>query len=119
MTDSLFNFGKIFTKNAITFDLTKIERTKINFVDMKFCCASNAALKNLKSQKKINISKNIFQQNRNFSKIYRLFSDSGGSSRHFEYRFICLGLIMKLRINYFHRIVKFAKISKNHFNFKF
>ena len=81
MTDSLFNFGKIFTKNAITFDLTKIERNNIYFVNMKFCCASNAALKNSKSQKKSTFPK-IF-----FSKIvmFLLFSDSRGSSRHFEY----------------------------------
>ena len=29
ITDSMFNFGKFFIKNAITFDLTKIERKKI------------------------------------------------------------------------------------------
>ena len=29
ITDSMFNFGKFFTKNAITFDLTKIEKKNI------------------------------------------------------------------------------------------
>ena len=48
----MFNFGKFFTKNAITFDLTKIERIKIIFIIMKFCCASNGAIKNLKLQEK-------------------------------------------------------------------
>ena len=37
----------MFDKNAITFDPT--EKTKY-FVGMKFCCASNAALKMSKSQ---------------------------------------------------------------------
>ena len=31
ITDSMFNFGKCFTKSAITFDLTKIERKQIIF----------------------------------------------------------------------------------------
>ena len=31
ITDSMFSFGNFFTKNAITFDLTKIEREKIIF----------------------------------------------------------------------------------------
>ena len=41
-------FGNFFTKNAITFDLTKIERKKLHFNGMKFCCASNGAIKNQK-----------------------------------------------------------------------
>ena len=44
---SMFNLGKFFIKNAITFNLTKIERKKKYFITMKFCCASNGALKNL------------------------------------------------------------------------
>ena len=32
ITNSMFNFGKFFTKNAITFDLTKIERKKLYFI---------------------------------------------------------------------------------------
>ena len=32
ITHSMFNFGKLFTKNAITFDLTKIEEKKIIFL---------------------------------------------------------------------------------------
>ena len=53
ITDSMFNLGNFFTKkNAITFDLTKIERKKIYFICMKFCCASNGAIKNLKIVRK-------------------------------------------------------------------
>ena len=48
-------FGKFFTKNSITFDLTKIERKKIYFICMTFCCASNGAIKNFEiARKKIN-----------------------------------------------------------------
>ena len=66
---------------------------------MKFCCASNAAIKNVKIVRKKN---KIFLQNRHFKKkiqIFRkqgIFSDSGGSSRHVDYLFTCLGLIIKL-----------------------
>ena len=52
----MFNFGKFLTKNAITFDLTEIEKKDIC---MKFCCASNAALQNLKFARKI---LNFFQK---------------------------------------------------------
>ena len=55
ITDSMFNFGKFLTKNAINFDLTEVERKNKCLVDIKFCCASNAALKNVKIvRKKIN-----------------------------------------------------------------
>ena len=52
ITDSMFNFGHFFYKNAITFDLTEIERRKKYLVGMKFCCASNAAIKNVKIARK-------------------------------------------------------------------
>ena len=52
ITDSMFNFSKFFTKNAITFDLTKIERKKLYFITMKFCCASNGTINNFKIARK-------------------------------------------------------------------
>ena len=52
ITDSMFNFGNFFTKNAITFDLTMIERKKLYFICMTFCCASNGAIKHLKITRK-------------------------------------------------------------------
>ena len=54
ITDSVFNFGKFLTKkNAITFDLTEIERKKRRYlVGMKPCYASNAAIKNVKIARK-------------------------------------------------------------------
>ena len=57
----LANFSQ---KNAITFDLTKIERrSKLYFISIKFCCASNGAIKNLKiARKKINIFTIFFLQ---------------------------------------------------------
>ena len=71
ITDSMF-FGKFFTKkNAITFDLTKIERNKLYFVGMKFCCASNAAIKYFKIARKKNqlFPKFIFSKSVIFPKI--------------------------------------------------
>ena len=60
ITDSMFNFGNFLTKNAITFDQKKIERKK-NLVGMKFCFASNAAIKNVKiARTKINFFPKIF-----------------------------------------------------------
>ena len=59
--DSMFNFGNFLTKNAITFDPKEIERKKIYLVGMKFRCASNAAIKNVKiARKKINFFSKIF-----------------------------------------------------------
>ena len=63
ITDSMFNFGIFLTKNAIIFDLTEIERKKY-LVCIKFCCASNAAFKNLEIAR---IKSNFFQNY--FSKI--------------------------------------------------
>ena len=41
---------------------------------MKFCCASNATIKNVKiARKKINFFQNYFQQNRHFKKKYNFF----------------------------------------------
>ena len=70
ITDSMFNFGNFLTKNAITFDQREIERKKRCLVGMKFCCASNAAIKNVKiaRKKKSTFFKKYFQQNRHFSK---------------------------------------------------
>ena len=53
ITDSMFNFGSFVTKNAITFDQKEIERKKLYLVGMKFSCASNAAIKNVKIARKI------------------------------------------------------------------
>ena len=71
---------------------------------MKFCCASNAAIKNVKiARKKSTFFPKYFQQNRHFfkkntdfQKTSGIFSDFGGSSRHFDYLLTCLGLIIKL-----------------------
>ena len=61
VTDSMFNFGNFLTKNAITFDQKEIVRKKIYLVGMKFRCASNAAMKNVKiAKKKINFFAKIF-----------------------------------------------------------
>ena len=61
ITDSMFNFGNFLTKNAITFDPKEIERKKIYLVGMKFRCASNAVLKNVKIARiKINCFSKIF-----------------------------------------------------------
>ena len=70
ITDMVFNFGKFFTKNAITFDLTNIERKKKYFISMKFCCASNSAIKNVKiARKKINFFTIVFNKIVIFPKI--------------------------------------------------
>ena len=71
MTNSMFNFGNCFTKNAITFDQKEIERKKKYLVSMKFCYASNAAIKKFKiARKKTQLfSKNIFNKIAIFLKI--------------------------------------------------
>ena len=70
---------------------------------MKFRCASNASIKNVKiARKKINFFPKIFSTKSPFLKKIQIFrkhkvhSDSGGSSRHFDYLFTCLGQIIKL-----------------------
>ena len=76
ITDSMFNFGNFLTKNDITFDRKEIERKKRYIVSMKFCCASNAAIKNVKiTRKKSTFLQKYFQQNRQFLKKYR-FSEN-------------------------------------------
>ena len=61
ITISMFNFGNVLSKNVITFDLTEIERKKRYLVGMKFCYASNAAIKNVQiARKKSTFSQNIF-----------------------------------------------------------
>ena len=57
---ALANFEK---KNVITFDLTEIERNKRYVVSMKFCCASNGGIKNVKIARKNQLlSQNIFDK---------------------------------------------------------
>ena len=74
ITDSMFNFGNFLTKNAITFDQKEIGRKKLYLVGMKFRCASNAAIKNVKiARKKINFFPKYFQQNRHFFKKIQIF----------------------------------------------
>ena len=59
--DSMSNFGKCFTKHAITFDLTKIERNKLYFVGIKIVVHSMLPSKISKSQeKKSTFFKNSF-----------------------------------------------------------
>ena len=71
ITDSMFNFGNFLTKNAITFDQKEIERKKRYLVRIKFCCASNAAIKNVKIARKKNqlFSQNVFKKIAIFKKI--------------------------------------------------
>ena len=69
ITDSMYNFGNFLTKNAITFDKKEIERKKVHLVSMKFRCASNAAIKNVKiARKKINFFSKIFSTKSPFFK---------------------------------------------------
>ena len=71
---------------------------------MKFCCASNSAMNNLKiARKKINFFPNFFFNKlviipkiKDVLKTSHIFSDSRGSSRHFDYLLICLGLSINL-----------------------
>ena len=49
ITDSMLPLAIFFTKNAITFDQKEIDRKKRRYlVGIKFCCASYAAIKNVK-----------------------------------------------------------------------
>ena len=69
ITDSMFNFGNFLTKNAVTFDPKEIERKKIYLVGMKFRCAFNAAIKNVKIvRKKITFFTKIFSTKSSFFK---------------------------------------------------
>ena len=122
----MFNFGNYLTKNAITFDLTEIERKIRYLVDMKFCYASNAASKNIKiTKKKTTFFPKYFRENRHFFKKYRFLEKIRyifgfwKFFRHFDYLFTCLSLIVKLWINYLQHHVKFTKSYENYVNFKF
>ena len=74
-TGSMFNFGNFLTKNAITFDQKEIERKKLYLVGMKFRCASNAAIKNVKIARKKNqlFFQNIFNKIAIFFKKIQIF----------------------------------------------
>ena len=72
----MFKFGNFLTKNAITFDQKETKRKKRYLVDMKFCCASNAAIKNVKIAKKNPLfSKNIFNKIAIFKTKYRFLKN--------------------------------------------
>ena len=75
ITDSMFNFGNFLTKNAITFDQKEIERKKLYLVGMKFCCASNAAIKNVKISQLLEIPTEIPTEKSPFKKkpIFRKY----------------------------------------------
>ena len=76
ITDSMFNFGNFFTKNAITFDQKEIERKKRYLVDMKLCCASNAVRKNVKiARKNSTFFPKYFQQNRHYFFKIQIFRE--------------------------------------------
>ena len=64
-------------KTTITFDQKEIERKKRYIVRMKFCCASNAAIKNVKIARKKNqlFSKNIFNKIAIFQEKYRFLEN--------------------------------------------
>ena len=63
---------------------------------MKFCCGSNAAMKNVKiARKKKTYSQKYFKINLTISKVQifrkkHLFLDFGSSSCHFDYSVTCL-----------------------------
>ena len=95
---------------------------------MKFCCASNAAFKNVKIERKaINFFPKIFLTNSPFfqkvhfflEKVRYLF-DSEGSSRHFDHLFSCFGLIVSYELTIYNIMLNPRKIMKimSTFNFK-
>ena len=68
------NHRNFLTKNAITFDQKEIE--KKNLFGMKFRCASNAAIKNVKiARKKINFFSKVFSTKSPFKKKYRFLEN--------------------------------------------
>ena len=77
MVFSLFEYlDSVNCNNAITFDQKEIERKKLYLVGMKFRCASNAAIKNVKiARKKSTFFPKYFQQNRHFLKKYRFLEN--------------------------------------------
>ena len=54
ITDSMFKFGKFFTKNAITFDLTKIKRKKNIFHEHEILLRFQWCHQKFKNRKKKN-----------------------------------------------------------------
>ena len=87
----MFSFGNFLTKNAITFDLTEIEKKKY-LVCVKFVAHPILPPKMSKSQKKNNFFPKVFSTKLPFLKKSTdlkkdILSDSGGSSRHFDYLF--------------------------------
>ena len=48
ITDSMLNFGNFFTKKRYNFWSNRDRKKKRYLAGMKFCCASNAAIKNVK-----------------------------------------------------------------------
>ena len=69
ITDSMFNFGNILTKHAITFDQKEIERKKIYLVGMNFLRIQCCHKKCQNRKKKIKFFPKIFLQNRHLKKI--------------------------------------------------
>ena len=100
LSHSMFNLGNFLTKNAITFDQKKTEGKKLYLVGMKFCCASNAATKNIKiARKKINFFfQNIFNKIAILKKIqiFRKHKVYFQILEALPVILTCLGLIIKL-----------------------
>ena len=68
-------------------------------------------------EKKSTFSQNIFKkiaifQNVQIKKKRYIRSDFRGSCRHFDYLFTCLGLIVKLLVNYLQHHLESTKIIK-------
>ena len=81
----MLNFGIFSEKNAITFDLTEIER------NMKFCCASHAAIKNVKiARNVINFLLKIFTIKLNFFPKLTIFRKNDIYFRILEVRPVIL-----------------------------
>ena len=126
ITDSMFSFGNFLTKNPITFYQKEIERKKLYHVSMKFRCASNAAIKNVKiARKKINFFPKYFQQNRHFLKKYRFLENIRCIFRFWRFSPSFWLLIYLFRSNnkamnqLFQHRVEFTKNYENHVNFIF
>ena len=98
----MFNFGEFLKKNAIAFDLTETKRKKISrrnkILLCIHCCYQKCQNRKKKNKLflKIFSTKSLFFQKVQIKKKKDIFSDSGGSSGHFDYLFTCLGLKVKL-----------------------
>ena len=74
ITDSMFNFGNFLTKKRCNFGSKRDRKKKRYLVGMKFCCASNAAIKNVKiARKKLNFIPKIFSTKSPFFKTIQIF----------------------------------------------